>query len=131
MQLVSTLLLLICFVRDSEGISLEAVLVPQYKFRGQNATLLCKYDLPKDGSEELYSLKWYFKDEEFYRFTPQSPYEMWGGDNYNIQRRNDRNKEYWEQQQKLLKFGGEVRTWNVRGIRIDEENSVPEKVVLK
>ncbi len=46
-------------------IRLEAVLVPQFRFRGQNATLLCKYDLEPD--EELFSLKWYKEETEFYR----------------------------------------------------------------
>jgi hypothetical protein len=41
------------------------VLVPQFRFRGQNATLLCKYDLEPD--EELFSLKWYKEETEFYR----------------------------------------------------------------
>ena len=39
-----------------QAIRLDAVLVPQYKFRGHNATLLCKYELEDD--EELFSLKW-------------------------------------------------------------------------
>jgi hypothetical protein len=50
---------------------LEAVLVPQSKFRGQNATLLCKYEL--EPSEELFSLKWYKEETEFYRYTPPDP----------------------------------------------------------
>ena len=53
------------------AIHLEAVLVPQSKFRGQNATLLCKYDL--ESNEELFSLKWYKEETEFYRYTPPDP----------------------------------------------------------
>jgi hypothetical protein len=53
------------------AIHLEAVLVPQSKFRGQNATLLCKYEL--EPNEELFSLKWYKEETEFYRYTPPDP----------------------------------------------------------
>lgn len=37
-------------------VELEAMLIPQLRTRGQNATLLCKYKLDKH--EELFSLKW-------------------------------------------------------------------------
>ena len=47
------------------GIRLEAVVVPQFRFRGQNATLLCRYELEPE--EELFSLKWYKEETEFYR----------------------------------------------------------------
>ena len=50
-----------------ESIHLEAVLVPQYRYRGSNASLLCKYEL--ESNEELFSLKWYKEDTEFYRHT--------------------------------------------------------------
>ncbi len=43
-------------ISGSLGIRLEAVVVPQFKFRGDNATLLCKYEL--EPNEELFSLKW-------------------------------------------------------------------------
>ena len=46
-------------------------MVPQSKFRGQNATLLCKYEL--ETNEELFSLKWYKEETEFYRYTPPDP----------------------------------------------------------
>ena len=54
-----------------ESIHLEAVLVPQYRYRGSNASLLCKYEL--QANEELFSLKWYKEDTEFYRHTPPDP----------------------------------------------------------
>ena len=54
-----------------ESIRLDAVLVPQYRYRGSNATLLCKYEL--EPNEELFSLKWYKQDTEFYRHTPPDP----------------------------------------------------------
>jgi len=44
------------------------VVVPQFKFRGDNVTLMCKYELKPE--EELWSLKWYKEETEFYRFTP-------------------------------------------------------------
>ena len=64
--LLSTLIL-----ADCESIHLEAVLVPQYRYRGSNASLLCKYEL--EPNEELFSLKWYKEDTEFYRHTPPDP----------------------------------------------------------
>merc|ERR1719367_1913204 len=74
-----SIVLLSHFVSVCQAIRLDAVLVPQYKIRGQNATLLCKYELEND--EELFSLKWYkFQDQgqrdsetEFYRYTPPAP----------------------------------------------------------
>ena len=47
------------------GIRMEAVAVPKIRFRGQNASLLCQYDL--EDNEELFSLKWYKEETEFYR----------------------------------------------------------------
>ena len=44
---------------------MEAVAVPKIRFRGQNASLLCQYDL--EDNEELFSLKWYKEETEFYR----------------------------------------------------------------
>jgi len=41
--------------------------VPHYKQRGDNATLLCRYS---QGSKHLYSLKWYKDEVEFYRYQP-------------------------------------------------------------
>merc|ERR1719367_1002900 len=72
-----SIVLLSHFVSVCQAIRLDAVLVPQYKIRGQNATLLCKYELEDD--EELFSLKWYKFNEqlreetEFYRYTPPIP----------------------------------------------------------
>merc|ERR1719367_1161361 len=47
-----SIVLLSHFVSVCQAIRLDAVLVPQYKIRGQNATLLCKYELEDD--EELF-----------------------------------------------------------------------------
>ncbi|XP_023327713.1 uncharacterized protein LOC111700878 [Eurytemora carolleeae] len=51
----------------SSSISLDAVVVPTYKLRGDNATLLCNY---RTKPMSLYSLKWYKDEQEFYRFEP-------------------------------------------------------------
>ena len=86
------------------------MLVPQYKFRGQNATLLCKYDLDK--GEELFSLKWYKQETEFYRFTPQTQRGR-----YNNYRNTD---DFWHNQRRGRKAAaGDVKTWRLPGIRID------------
>jgi len=111
-------------IQDVLCLKLEAVLVPQYKFRGQNATLLCKYDLDK--GEELFSLKWYKQETEFYRFTPQTQRGR-----YNNYRNTE---EFWHNQRRGRKgAAGDVKTWRLPGIRIDEENSSSngDSVVLK
>ena len=98
---------------------MEAVLVPQYKFRGQNATLLCRYDLT-DG-EELFSLKWYKEDTEFYRFTPE-----------NHNKRYHNTDQYWitQQRRRNQPRGGQVQTWRVPGIKIDVSFELFENEVL-
>ena len=42
--------------------------VPQAVFDRDTVCLVCKYDLEQAA---LYSIKWYFRDEEFYRFVPK------------------------------------------------------------
>ena len=42
-------------------------MVPSHKFRGQDSTLSCLYDME---GEQLYSVKWYKDDHEFFRFIP-------------------------------------------------------------
>ena len=108
-------------VAESTSIQLEAVLVPQIRFRGQNATLLCKYDL--ESGEELYSLKWYKEDVEFYRYTPPEKTHH-HRDRYGQQRRNngygvDRQDRRWRQGHGGVGQQGEVRTWSVPGIKIN------------
>jgi len=70
-----SIVLLSQFVSVCQAIRLDAVFVPLYKIRGQNATLVCKYELEDD--EELFSLKWYkvknqqqTKEQKFYKYTP-------------------------------------------------------------
>lgn len=101
---------------------MEAVLVPQYRHRGSNASLLCKYDLQPN--EELFSLKWYKEDTEFYRHTPPDPLSQpppmtsYGQPQFNFQQGPQIN-------------AGLVQTWPVPGIKIDEEHSRPQHVILK
>jgi len=126
-RLLWTLLLLL---RCCESIHLEAVLVPQYRHRGSNASLLCKYEL--EPNEELFSLKWYKEDTEFYRHTPpdllnQPPPMTTYGDPPQFNRKTFPTQKHMHQQNE----GGLVQTWPVPGIRIDEENSRPQHVILK
>lgn len=53
------------------GVSLKLIniSVPQYTLRGEQAQLLCQYDLQSD---RLYSVTWYKDHEEFYRYVPRS-----------------------------------------------------------
>jgi len=44
------------------------VSVPTAVRRGDNALLLCRYDMEGDS---LYSVKWYKGRREFYRYTPK------------------------------------------------------------
>lgn len=106
-----------------ESIHLEAVLVPQYRYRGSNASLLCKYEL--EPNEELFSLKWYKEDTEFYRHTPPDPLSQPPPmNNYGVEIRPP-------QQQPHHFNTGLVQTWPVPGIKIDEEHSRPQHVILK
>ena len=119
-----------CIFTGCESIHLEAVLVPQYRHRGSNASLLCKYEL--EPNEELFSLKWYKEDTEFYRHTPpdllnQPPPMTTYGDPPQFNRKTFPTQKHMHQQNS----GGLVQTWPVPGIRIDEENSRPQHVILK
>ena len=42
-------------------------MIPPHALRGQKAVLRCNYDLEGDN---LYSVKWYYNNKEFYRFIP-------------------------------------------------------------
>ena len=117
-----------CICTGCESIHLEAVVVPQYRQRGSNASLMCKYEL--EPNEELFSLKWYKEDTEFYRHTPpdllsQPPPMTTYGDPPQFNRKTFPTQKHMHQQ------GGLVQTWPVPGIRIDEENSKPQYVILK
>lgn len=49
------------------GLRLSRLDVPAAVIRGEPAWLNCSYDLEKD---ELYSVKWYKNNVEFYRYLP-------------------------------------------------------------
>ena len=41
--------------------------IPPHALKGHQAVLRCDYDMEGD---DLYSVKWYFNQKEFYRFIP-------------------------------------------------------------
>ncbi|KAA0192117.1 hypothetical protein HAZT_HAZT001621 [Hyalella azteca] len=53
--------------KHQSGVRVLAVDVPPYVNRGDDAELECHYDL---AHLQLYSLKWYRDDDEFFRFMP-------------------------------------------------------------
>ena len=58
----------VCFqFLGSRCVRLNGLMVPSHKFRGQDSTLSCLYDME---GEQLYSVKWYKDDHEFFRFIP-------------------------------------------------------------
>ena len=42
-------------------------MIPPHALKGHQAVLRCNYDLEGD---DLYSVKWYFNQKEFYRYIP-------------------------------------------------------------
>lgn len=103
--------------------------MPQFRFRGQNASLLCKYEL--EPNEELFSLKWYKEDTEFYRYTlPRSKTARL------VSHQRERERD-WRKGGGLVRDGthhqqqqhqasrhmpepeGHVQSWKVPGIKID------------
>uniref|UniRef100_A0A0C9RI65 CEACAM6_0 protein n=1 Tax=Fopius arisanus TaxID=64838 RepID=A0A0C9RI65_9HYME len=63
------LLLVILLQQNVNGLKLLSISIPPYTFRGENARLVCSYDLE---SEKLYSVSWYKDNEEFYKYVPSS-----------------------------------------------------------
>lgn len=54
----------------SVGLRDVRVEIPAAVKRGDNALLICNYDMEGDS---LYSIKWYKGRREFYRYTPKEP----------------------------------------------------------
>ncbi|GFT14494.1 uncharacterized protein NPIL_602071 [Nephila pilipes] len=52
----------------SKNVRVTELIVPSAAILGESVTLMCSYDL---GSEELYVVKWYKDDIEFYRYEPK------------------------------------------------------------
>jgi len=107
-RLMALMAVFVTFWRVCSGIRMEAVAVPKIRFRGQNASLLCQYEL--EDNEELFSLKWYKEETEFYRFTPP-----------------DSSRRRWEEPPDE----GLVQTWDVPGIKINTKDSSPMRVELR
>ncbi|XP_042900457.1 endothelial cell-selective adhesion molecule-like isoform X2 [Parasteatoda tepidariorum] len=64
-------MLIIFYLQDivsSKSVRVTELKVPSTAILGESVTLVCNYDL---GSEELYVVKWYKDDLEFYRFEPK------------------------------------------------------------
>ncbi|EDV92647.1 uncharacterized protein LOC6563701 [Drosophila grimshawi] len=67
------MLALVCIIisdllLSAHGLKDLKIFVPEAVIMGNAATLSCQYDLEKAA---LYSVRWYFGQEEFYRFVPR------------------------------------------------------------
>jgi hypothetical protein len=62
------LLFLFLFTDISMGLRDVRVVIPAAVKRGDQARLICNYDMEGDS---LYSIKWYKGKREFYRYTPR------------------------------------------------------------
>lgn len=67
---ITLVLVLIGFetIKVCEGVRLlDDSVIPPHALKGHQAVLRCNYDLEGD---DLYSVKWYFNQKEFYRYIP-------------------------------------------------------------
>lgn len=55
-------------VSESSSLKSMVIKVPEAIKSGDTVTLTCEYDLE---NVPLYSIKWYWNDEEFYRYIPK------------------------------------------------------------
>lgn len=57
--------------------------VPTVARSGDSVTLSCDYDLE---GVDLYSIKWYWNDEEFYRYVPKEspPFRAFTIEHFNV-----------------------------------------------
>lgn len=70
MEVVERCLLIVCVCGFSwsTSVSVTELRVPSMAVLGESVTLVCNYDLD---NEELYVVKWYKDELEFYRFEPK------------------------------------------------------------
>jgi hypothetical protein len=66
-------LLRLYFSDISVGLRDVRVVIPTAVKKGDNALLICNYDMEEDS---LYSIKWYKGRREFFRYTPKEPESM-------------------------------------------------------
>lgn len=66
--------LLLLALRDCEALKSLIIKVPKVAKSGDTVTLACEYDLEQVA---LYSIKWYWNEEEFYRFVPKESPPFW------------------------------------------------------
>lgn len=65
---MSVMMVVVSLLKVSTGVRLlKDSVIPNHALRGQKAVLRCNYDLEGDN---LYSVKWYYNQKEFYRFIP-------------------------------------------------------------
>ncbi|XP_050310627.1 uncharacterized protein LOC126746414 [Anthonomus grandis grandis] len=67
-RLTVALLTLLDLTREVLAVKLTAIKIPAYVRAGDSVTFRCEYDLE---GVDLYSIKWYRNDEEFYRYVPK------------------------------------------------------------
>jgi hypothetical protein len=66
------------FFTEIKCVRLLKIIIPAYRFRNENAMLECDFELDKVkndetyADEDLYSVKWYKDNEEFYRYVPRA-----------------------------------------------------------
>nr|XP_040576855.1 LOW QUALITY PROTEIN: uncharacterized protein LOC121125725 [Lepeophtheirus salmonis] len=58
---------MIVWFDGSYSVRLKQLIVPSHKFRGDDASLICQFDME---NEALYSVKWYKDGHEFFRYIP-------------------------------------------------------------
>ncbi|PRD34601.1 UNVERIFIED_CONTAM: hypothetical protein NCL1_14117 [Trichonephila clavipes] len=67
-----------CFLRLSTGLKFVQLDIPGALHSGESTWLKCQYEL---GVDELYSVKWYKNNVEFFRYLPS---DMPAGQNYEL-----------------------------------------------
>ncbi|KAG1662916.1 hypothetical protein GQR58_020680 [Nymphon striatum] len=68
LQVFNCVCCVVRFYADTLSVSLKKIVVPSPVFVGDNIEISCITGMPVD---DIYSLKWFKDDEEFYRFLPK------------------------------------------------------------